>query len=123
VAADVALLRDLNDVEDARASGFSGAIIIGDANLVARQVSNALPRVMVLSGRFDYLAEGDIVGIQGKDSRFRTLYRRNSNHNSFLITERCNHYCLMYSQPPRDVNDGWILDEIKAALPLRASPV
>jgi His-Xaa-Ser system radical SAM maturase HxsC len=26
--------------------------------------------------------------------------------------------CLMCSQPPRDVNDGWILDEITAALPL-----
>ena len=24
----------------------------------------------------------------------------------------------MCSQPPRDVNDGWILDEIRAALPL-----
>ena len=26
--------------------------------------------------------------------------------------------CLMCSQPPRDANDGWILDEITAALPL-----
>src|SRR5208282_1982104 len=39
-------------------------------------------------------------------------------HNSFLVTERCNHYCLMCSQPPRDVDDDWILAEIKAALPL-----
>src|SRR5271169_2850823 len=46
----------------------------------------------------------------------RVLYRRASKHSAFLITERCNHYCLMCSQPPRDVNDGWILDEIKAAL-------
>jgi His-Xaa-Ser system radical SAM maturase HxsC len=118
VAADVALLRNLNDVKDACASGFSGVIMISDANVVARHASDAFSRVMVLSGRFDYLAEGDIVGIRGKDGRFRTLYRRNSNHNSFLITERCNHYCLMCSQPPRDVNDGWILDEIKTALPL-----
>jgi molybdenum cofactor biosynthesis enzyme MoaA len=34
------------------------------------------------------------------------------------VTEQCNHYCLMCSQPPRDVDDGWILDEIKAAIPL-----
>lgn len=48
----------------------------------------------------------------------RTLYRRNSLHNSFLLTERCNHYCLMCSQPPKDVNDDWIIDELFEAIPL-----
>jgi His-Xaa-Ser system radical SAM maturase HxsC len=50
--------------------------------------------------------------------RFRTLYRRSPVHNSFLVTERCNNYCLMCSQPPRDIEDGWIFDEIAQALPL-----
>jgi His-Xaa-Ser system radical SAM maturase HxsC len=116
--ADVALMRDLDEVEDVLAAGFAGAIIIGDTTLDKLPGSNVLPHVMVLPNQFDYLSEGDILGIHGKGGRFRTLYRRNSRHNSFLVTERCNHYCLMCSQPPRDVNDGWILDEIKAALPL-----
>jgi His-Xaa-Ser system radical SAM maturase HxsC len=116
--ADVALLRDFSEVREALAAGFAGAIIIGDANVHKLPDSNALPHVMVLPTQFGYLSEGDVVGIRGGGGRFRALYRRNSNHNSFLITERCNHYCLMCSQPPRDVNDGWILDEIKAALPL-----
>ena len=34
---------------------------------------------------------------------------------------RCNHYCLMCSQPPRDIDDGWILNEIRAAIPLMHS--
>jgi His-Xaa-Ser system radical SAM maturase HxsC len=34
------------------------------------------------------------------------------------VTERCNHFCLMCSQPPRNVNDEWILDEIAECLPL-----
>ena len=33
---------------------------------------------------------------EGRGShKLRTLYRRSSSHNSFLMTERCNHYCLM----------------------------
>ena len=55
-----------------------------------------------------------------QSGRFRTLYRRESRHNSFLVTDRCNHYCLMCSQPPKDIDDRWILDELKVALPLVA---
>jgi His-Xaa-Ser system radical SAM maturase HxsC len=73
---------------------------------------------MVLPPQFGYLAEGDVLGFQTTSQRFRTLYRRASTHNSFLVTERCNHYCLMCSQPPRDVDDGWILEEIRVALRL-----
>lgn len=55
----------------------------------------------------------------GHSSRkFRTLFRQNSAHNSFLVTERCNNYCLMCSQPPKDVDDRWILSEIKESLSL-----
>ncbi len=68
--------------------------------------------------RFQYLSDGDIIGVHPQSKRVRTLYRRASGHNSFLITERCNHYCLMCSQPPKDIDDRWIFDEIKAALPL-----
>src|SRR4051812_20884845 len=34
-----------------------------------------------------------------------------SEQNSILLTERCNHYCLMCSQPPRNVQDDRLLDE------------
>jgi His-Xaa-Ser system radical SAM maturase HxsC len=77
-----------------------------------------LPRVISVSGKFDYLSDGDIIGFHPKSKRFRTLYRRTSGHNSFLVTDRCNHYCLMCSQPPKDIDDRWILGEIKSALPI-----
>jgi His-Xaa-Ser system radical SAM maturase HxsC len=51
-----------------------------------------------------HLAEDDIVYI-GIDGNIRTLYRVNSNHNSILVTERCNSNCLMCSQPPIDRDD------------------
>jgi hypothetical protein len=65
-----------------------------------------------------YLGEGDVLGIDHSSRKFRTLFRRNSAHNSFLVTERCNNYCLMCSQPPKDVDDRWILTEIKESLAL-----
>jgi hypothetical protein len=37
-----------------------------------------------------------------------------SAHNSFLVTECCNHYCLMCSQPPRDVDSACGVIETRA---------
>ena len=64
----------------------------------------------VIGQDFNYLAENDIVAV-GADGRIRSLYRANSPHNAILITERCNNYCLMCSQPPKDVSDEWLIDE------------
>jgi hypothetical protein len=114
-SADAALIRLPDDFDAAIAAGFSQALVIRDE-------TGALPpgmgRVVQLSSKFDYLSDGDVLGFHPGSKRFRTLYRRASAHNSFLVTERCNHYCLMCSQPPRDVDDSWILREIREALPL-----
>jgi His-Xaa-Ser system radical SAM maturase HxsC len=81
-------------------------------------------RIITVPSKFAYLAEGDIIGIHSQSRKFRTLFRRSSRHNSFLVTERCNNYCLMCSQPPKDIDDRWILDEIRESLPLldKATP-
>src|SRR5437870_1481654 len=60
---------------------------------------------------FSYLDEGDIIRLDPKDTSLDSLYRSKSRHNTILLTERCNHYCLMCSQPPKDVDDAWLLDE------------
>ena len=41
----------------------------------------------------------------------RCLYRRSAPSNSILLTEQCNHYCLMCSQPPKTRDDSWLLRE------------
>ena len=74
--------------------------------------------LIAVSSRYEYLADGDVLGFDHSSRKFRTLFRRNSAHNSFLVTERCNNYCLMCSQPPKDVDDRWILSEIKESLSL-----
>lgn len=73
---------------------------------------------IVLPQEFSYLADGDVVRIEPARAAIRTLFRKSAAYNHFLLTERCNNYCLMCSQPPRAVEDGWIVDEILEALPL-----
>ena len=112
--ADAALITSADDLTNAARLGFQTAIAIGDID----GALDSLPNVICLPDKYEYLSDGDLLGFQPGPRRFRTLFRRSSGHNSFLVTERCNHYCLMCSQPPRDIDDRWILDEIKAALPL-----
>ena len=71
-----------------------------------------------LPSAFDYLADGDVLRLTPSRNGLRVLFRRNASINSFLLTERCDNYCLMCSQPPRNVNDGWIVDEMLEVLPL-----
>jgi His-Xaa-Ser system radical SAM maturase HxsC len=59
----------------------------------------------------DHLAEGDVVSIDLR-GHVRTLYRRASRHNALFATDRCNSLCLMCSQPPRDVDDDWRVQEM-----------
>lgn len=113
---DAALIRNAGEAVTARAAGFQTVCLVGEAaNAV---LGDAFPRLLRLPASFAYLADGDLIGLHPRTRRLRVLYRRASDHNSILVTERCNHYCLMCSQPPRDVDDGWILDEIAECLPL-----
>ena len=75
-------------------------------------------RYVILPNEFHYLADGDVLRLWPKSNGVRILYRRNSFHNHFLLTERCNHYCLMCSQPPKNIDDSWIVDDVLAAIPL-----
>ncbi len=66
---------------------------------------------VALPSEFSYLADGDVIRLDPKRRSIRVLYRRGSAHNSLLLTERCNNYCLMCSQPPKDINDSWLVEE------------
>lgn len=96
---------------------FKGRLVCGferDANQLSQHDGPSI----VLPNEMDYLTAGDVLAVEVQRPAARILYRRNSMHNSFLLTERCNHYCLMCSQPPKDVADDWIVDELLEAIPL-----
>ncbi len=74
--------------------------------------------VYVLEGAMRYLAHGDIVRLDPRRRMLHALYRRASPTNSLLVTERCDNYCVMCSQPPKPDDDSWLLDEISHVIPL-----
>jgi len=77
--------------------------------------------IFFISGDYDYLDEGDIVRIDPDTGSMRTLYRHGSAHNTILLTEQCNNYCLMCSQPPKDHDDSWLLKEAMQLVSLMPS--
>lgn len=90
--------------------GFRQILRIGGAPLSGNEV--------VISDEFSYLEDGDIVRINESAGELRVLYRKSSIHNVLFFTERCNSRCLMCSQPPREVDDGHLIDDILEAVPL-----
>lgn len=86
-----------------------------------RQYLNYVPtdaQTIVLPDDYSYLGDGDVIRVMPGKAAIRVLYRRSSRHNNFLLTERCNNYCLMCSQPPKEADDSWIVDEVLEAIPL-----
>ena len=117
-ASDFAVVRTPAEFHRAKSADWNSIFFIGEATDECLWEPEIGGRVISVPSQFEYLSDGDIVGIRHGSRRFRTLFRRNSKHNSFLVTERCNNYCLMCSQPPKDIDDHWILDEIRESLPL-----
>jgi His-Xaa-Ser system radical SAM maturase HxsC len=74
--------------------------------------------VYFLGNEFAYLGAGDIVRIEPDRRAMAVLYRRSSAFNSMLVTERCDNYCVMCSQPPKERVDDWLADELFKAIPL-----
>jgi His-Xaa-Ser system radical SAM maturase HxsC len=91
-------------------SGYSHYFVLErDAErFPAHMVDSSL---VVLSDEFAYIGDGDIVRLNADQKSIRVLYRHGSPHNSILMTEQCQHYCLMCSQPPKNIDDSWLTDE------------
>ena len=71
-----------------------------------------------LPAEFLYLAAGDVIRIDPVTKRLRVLYRVDAPSNALLLTERCNHYCVMCSQPPKVADDTQVALDILDAVPL-----
>lgn len=77
-----------------------------------------LYNTILLPEELKYLRDGDVAIIDPERKSFRTMYRKASPNNSFLLTERCNHYCVMCSQPPRVEDDSYLATDILQCIPL-----
>ena len=59
--------------------------------------------------------------LSDRRARARPLAHARARQNSVLLTERCDHYCLMCSQPPKERDDDWLLDRRARADPPAAA--
>ena len=71
-----------------------------------------------LPPELDYLGDGDVIRINPTANQVVVLYRRKSQHNAILVTEQCNSFCVMCSQPPRLQDDSYLINELLEAIPL-----
>jgi len=69
-----------------------------------------------LSPDQSYLSDGDVVRIYA-DLKISTIYRRNASANALLVTEQCNSFCVMCSQPPKAHDDSHLIRAWIDAIP------
>jgi His-Xaa-Ser system radical SAM maturase HxsC len=65
-----------------------------------------------------YLGDGDIVIVRPSTGVLRVLYRRTAAHNSFLVTQACNSFCVMCAQPPSKHSADDCAELLWEAIPL-----
>ncbi|ARP84320.1 His-Xaa-Ser system radical SAM maturase HxsC [Bordetella genomosp. 8] len=107
-----ALLIPIDHPPFAAPEGFASILVLGGSEAGEElPVLSDSKNVFLLSEDFQYLAEGDIVRLNPESGNVSTVFRKNTPNNSILLTERCNHLCLMCSQPPKDVDDTWLLED------------
>ncbi len=98
------------------------AVVITDSSvLFDRLVTAGIPAARVQST--EGYREGYIVTIEPGSGFIRTIFRPESPHNTIFTTDRCNSNCIMCSQPPKEVDDSYLVEEnIKMLSLIRASP-
>ena len=107
MALDLRSLADRSIASDALiALPWAGFIAESEKDLPANRPG------MVVLGETRIVRPGDVIEPQPIRSRVAVRYRRGDNSNVLFATERCNSYCVMCSQPPREVEDSWRIDQL-----------
>lgn len=71
----------------------------------------------------DELHVGDVVVPVAGKSQCLVHFREADRHHAIFLTNRCNSYCLMCSQPPTPQDDSWLVEQaIEIIRHIRTSP-
>lgn len=94
------------------------ADLLGYAAVLSQaRMTSSLPYPLVHDLPLAHLNEGDVVSIDTR-GHVRTVYRPGSHYNSLFVTDRCNSYCLMCSQPPKNIKEPGRLQELQRIVSL-----
>jgi His-Xaa-Ser system radical SAM maturase HxsC len=81
-------------------------------------VSDMRGPVLRLGPELAHLDAGDIIHVSDDGRRVTVLWKNSARHNALLLTEQCDNYCLMCSQPPKDRDDAWLFDRARKVISL-----
>jgi pyruvate-formate lyase-activating enzyme len=74
--------------------------------------------VLRLGPELAHLDDGDIIHVPADGRRLSVLWKNSARHNALLLTEQCDNYCLMCSQPPKERDDSWLFDRARKVISL-----
>ena len=57
------------------------------------------------------LESNDVVTIDPHKKSLNVLLRASDTHHTLFLTNRCNNYCIMCSQPPTKHDDSWLVKQ------------
>jgi His-Xaa-Ser system radical SAM maturase HxsC len=77
--------------------------------VVERWRASGLQNIAQVDG--DGLEEGDVVACRPLQGKVSVLHRASDVHHTLFLTNRCNSYCLMCSQPPTPQDDRWLVGQ------------
>lgn len=81
--------------------------------------TSAIPGpVLRLGPELAHLDADDIIQVHPAGRRVTVLWKSSARHNALLLTEQCDNYCLMCSQPPKDRDDSWLFDRAAKVISL-----
>ena len=79
---------------------------------------SGMPGPVRVAPELSHLDTGDIIYVSVDGSRVGVLWKDSARHNGLLLTEQCDNYCLMCSQPPKDRDDAWLFDRARKVISL-----
>lgn len=83
--------------------------------------SSGLTNVFAISG--EGFEVGDVIAPNSQATGAAVLFRESDRHHALLLTNRCNSYCLMCSQPPTKPDDSWLIHQaLDVIRHIRSSP-
>lgn len=73
--------------------------------------------IIGLPAEMSYLRPNDLIRVSS-DGHVRVVYRHHASVNALLVTEQCNSFCVMCSQPPKAHDDSYLVDQWLETIPL-----
>ncbi len=73
-----------------------------------------------LTDRINHIEPDDVISVDPTGQNISVMWKASATHNALLLTEQCDNYCLMCSQPPKQREDAWLYERaerIISALP------